>query len=938
MVQPVASRRSVGPIAVQLGLITPEQFETAKAAQVRQPGRPLDQILVDRKLLTIEQVRSIQAEMSRTSATPAASKPSQGTRRVAGSPPATSKRSWMLALAFALVPVLGLLAYFALKKGPEPAPTDVAADKPKKTVTTATDDKKIKEPTPPKPDLKVEVPRIRVTIRKLSGHSELTDRFNAVADKINSMRDPEQYKPVLDDLQSLVLESKGKDPGDDISEAYKDVVKAIQDRAGQVFGFMSDEVASLKAAGKFGDAIKAWEWFPGNLDLSGSYARKIAEQLKSIRSDADVAFAKGMAEIDALVTSGKLEEAHLRLERLLEVGIDDLYAKAERRMTELTSLVDDAVKRRSDEEMAAFERMKAAESEAAKTASLYQDQFWKLVSDRKIDGAQAFLAKQSAGATPEVAQAIGGMEKALEEIKEGFALTAKRLQAQAGKTVSLAFLEGGRQQNRSFLLKAVREGRIVYAIEGRELSVPITDLHSVEIAKQAASGPEEDRDLLMGVSKMLDGAFDEAHLYLTNAKSRALGLVAFIEKSASFIQGNVPIIKERIARHVNDKQWELAVREYNKLAPLPAERKDALRGRARALYQMNDFMGAVADIDALFELDDFSDGTIELLNQAYKRSALIDKATRMFEKANARRPESAAILKNLIGLYMQVHEFQKAKEALKRADKVQGGGRELANLAHDLGVALEPAFPGKTFKAQFGRYDVETNVSQEYTTKMARFMDKVYQSYIKVFPYKKNETLRFHLKLFSTEGEFFSYFKRSNGTDPAGPHGKVLAYYASRTKELVGWNADDIEETLQHEGLHQYFDYFIENCPVWFNEGYASFFETSTADQVRFNDERHRTAQWLHAKNELPTMKEIFMMNWAVFRAKGAMHYGSSWSVIYWFVKSGRKQILDRYFEALMEGKDQQQAFDAIFGPGKEDVDEFTGRWKKAVRTGNYDE
>ena len=85
-------------------------------------------------------------------------------------------------------------------------------------------------------------------------------------------------------------------------------------------------------------------------------------------------------------------------------------------------------------------------------------------------------------------------------------------------------------------------------------------------------------------------------------------------------------------------------------------------------------------------------------------------------------------------------------------------------------------------------------------------------------------------------------------------------------------------------------------------------------------------------------MKEIFMMNWAVFRAKGAMHYGSSWSVIYWFVKSGRKQILDRYFEALMEGKDQQQAFDAIFGPGKEDVDEFTGRWKKAVRTGNYDE
>ena len=938
MVQPVAPRRSVGPIAVQLGLITPEQLETAKSAQARQPGRPLDQILVDRKFLTVEQVRSIQAELTRTSAPPAQSAPSQGAQRANRAPAGKSNRMWMVAGAIALVPVLGLVAYFALKKGPVPTQPEVVADKATNHVTPPTDDKKVKEPAPPNPETKAEVPRIRVTIQRLAGHSEVVDRFNATADKINSMRDPEQYKPVLEDLEALVRESKETSQGEDISEAFRDVVKAIQKRGEQVFGFMSDEVASLKAAGKFGDAMKAWEWFPGNLDLSGAYAHKISEQRKSIRNDADVTFANGMAEIDDLVKSGKLDEAHLRLEKLLEVGIDDLYAKAESRMTELTRLVEDAVKRKSDEEMEAFERKKEAEKESAKTASLYQDQFWKLVSDRKIDGAQAFLANQRAGATPEVEEAIAGMEKALDEIKEGFALTAKVLQAQVGKTVSLAFLEGGRQQNRSFLLKAVREGRIVYAIEGRELSVPLTDLHSVEIAKQAASGPEEDRDLLMGVSKMLDGAFDEAHLYLTNAKSRAQGLVAFIEKSTSFIQGNVPIMKERIARHVKEKQWELAIREYNKLAQLPAERKDALRGRARALYQMNDFMGAVADIDALFELDDFSDATIELLNLAYKRSALIDKATRMFERANERRPESVAILKNLIGLYMQIHEFQKAKEALKRADKVQGGGRELADLSHDLGVALEPAFPGKTFRAQFGRYDVETNVNQEYSTKMARFMDKVYQSYIKVFPYKKNETLRFHLKLFSTQGEFFSYFKRSNGTDPAGPNGTVAAYYASRTKELVGWNAADIEETLQHEGLHQYFDYFIENCPVWFNEGYASFFETSTADAVRFNDERHRTAQWLHFKNELPSMKEIFMMNWAVFRAKGAMHYGSSWSVIYWFVKSGRKQILDRYFEALMEGKDQQQAFDAIFGAGKEDVDEFNSLWKKAVRTGNYDE
>jgi hypothetical protein len=84
-------------------------------------------------------------------------------------------------------------------------------------------------------------------------------------------------------------------------------------------------------------------------------------------------------------------------------------------------------------------------------------------------------------------------------------------------------------------------------------------------------------------------------------------------------------------------------------------------------------------------------------------------------------------------------------------------------------------------------------------------------------------------------------------------------------------------------------------------------------------------------------MKEIFMMSGDVFRAKGALHYGSSWSVIYWFNKSGRKQVLDRYFEALMEGKDQQQAFDAIFGPGKENINELDALWRRAIREDDYD-
>ena len=956
MAQPAPPRRSVGPIAVQLGLISREQLEAAQAAQAASPGKSLDQILVDQKALTQEQIRSILQETSRHTAPPPApgakpgppraarpqAKPAHGTRRTVVSSPGNSSKTWIMAGALGLIPVLGLLGYLLFRSGPAEAPNpEIVEVKPEKEKPKDIARVPVKpEPVKPAtPEPKTDTFRIKATLRRIPGHSPIATRWNAAADKINSMRDPEQYKPVLEELEGLIKDARGTEHFEDVKDGYKDVLQAIQKRGEQIYGFLADEVARLGAAGKFGDAIKSWEWFPGHLDLVGSYQKKIEEHQKKTLAEARTYFEKLKAEVETLVNSDRLDDAHLLLLRGLEIGIDEFVDDAQKRMVALTLKRDIAIKNAEEERLAAFEREKAAEKEASKISALYQAQFWDLVSRRNLTGAKAFLSKQAVGAAPEVAASLKSMDKALDEIRGGFDLVARQLATQAGRTVSLAFLENGDLKIRSFLMKSVQDGKIVYTVEGRDLTVPLTDLHSSEIAKLAASGPKEDKDFLEGMARLLDGGFDDAHTSLSAAGARAGGLVAFVETSSAFLARNAPVMKNRIERLLKDKMWERAIQEYTKLASVPAERKGALQGRARAYYQVNNFMGTASDIEALFdEFDDFSEPTLDLLNQSYQRSALIDKGIRMYEKANARRPDNVAVLTNLVELYMKIHEFQKAKEALSRAEKLKGGGGgRLASLAHLVSVALEPAFPGRTFKAQFGRYDLETNVSQEYATKMARFMDKVYASYIKVFPYKKNETLRFHLKLFATEGEFFTYYKRSTGADPSGPKGKILAYYMPVTKELVGWNADGIEETLQHEGLHQYFDYFISDCPIWFNEGYASYFETSTAEEVRFNPERHNTAKWLFMRKELPSLKQIFMMTGDVFRAQGAYHYGSSWSVIYWFVKSGRKQLLDRYFEALMEGKDQQQAFDSLFGPGKENVDELDALWQRAIREENYD-
>ncbi|HTF56161.1 MAG TPA: hypothetical protein VK661_02750, partial [Planctomycetota bacterium] len=641
MTEPTAPPRSVGLVAVQLGLITREQLQAAQKLQARTPGKTVDQILVEQKLISPDQMRSLVRETSRNVAPPGAAAPHAAPKPVVpasgrhgpplrpslhvaqGSSVAESRKMWIMAAAMGAIPVLGILGYVIFRGSGDNA-TPPAPNKPSVIEVTKT------PPTTPPlatgnvPPVKpkeetakaLQSIRIRAVLRKLAGQGPIPTRYNAVVDMITSFRDPEQYKPVMTELENLVKESQGTLFEDDVKDGYREVMESIRKRADELFAFLSDEVGRLSAAGKYGEAVKSWDWFPGNLDLAGSYEKRIGALRQKTLGDAKVYFQKVTSEAEGLIKQGKLAEAKPILQRALEIGLADLAEEAYKRLAELTRLEDVAARKAEEDQLAEFERIKKAEGEASKMVALYQGQFWDLVSRRKLDGAKDFLAKERSGAPPDVLKALDQLQEALEGIRQAFTLVADRLQSQAGRTVSLAFLENGEKKPRSFLLKAIRDGKIIYEVEGRELSAAVSDLHSSEISKVAVTGQEADRPYLEGVAKLLEGGFDEAHLHLTSAGPRAGPLVKFIENSSAFLERNVPVMKERAVRHVKDKEWEKAALEYTKLATIPAERKEALQGRARVYYLANNFVRAVLDIDTLFGMDDFSPATIELLNQA----------------------------------------------------------------------------------------------------------------------------------------------------------------------------------------------------------------------------------------------------------------------------------------------------------------------------------
>ncbi len=1021
-------RQSLGMVAVQLGLINQAQLMDCIRAQSGEfSDLSIDQILVEKKHLTQDQVDKLLLELSRQAAVPGPSPspdrptratsvrpgtasrnaatgvtaarpaeppppPSSGTgvtkvrqastgqveaappsppqggtkvrraptgevavpagtperltgrrerttaKRVAPEkPPAPAPRRstafvWIVTGLLAIIPVAALSIIFVLRNSHPPAPPIVV-----KTPPPAPTAKPTALPLPPKKPVADEG-RIRARLTMLKGDEPFIAKWNEIAHRIDNAREPEQYKSFLPDLERIVTEARGTKYEDLVVVGYREVLEAMKARAEQVFAFLSDEVARLCAAGKYGEAVKSWDWFPLHLDTAGLYAKRIDEKRAETVAAAETEYGKSKEQVDELLAKGRISEAKLLLLRALEIGFPKLVDDAYQRLSKLTEIEDAAARKAEEAQLAEFEKLKKAERESAGLVAAYRKQFWDLVTARNLDGASTFLGKEKQGAAPELAKELDSLAKTLAGIRSAFEAAGERLKGRSGQSITLAILENGRPQSRSFHLVGVSGGRIRTQVEGRDFTLPLEDLDVPELLRLAEGAGGETGSLIAGLGRMLSGDFPAAHADLKAAGAQASALAAFIEGSTGFLEKNAGPMKEAAAKLMAAKDWAAAADAWSRLAAIPSERKAALRGRARAYYQQNNFVSTVLDIESLFEMDDFSEEVIELLNQSYKRATLIAKAIQIYEAASRRVPSNPTVLANLVALYMQIHEYQKAQEALGRAEKVKGFSGELAQLAALLHTCLEPSFAGQTFKAKFGRYDLETNVSQKYANDMAQFMDKVYQSYVKVFPYKKNETLRFHVKLFASESEFFGYFRKTTGSSPVGDKGKVLAYYMPLTKELVGWNAEDILETLMHEGLHQYIDYFVTDCPIWFNEGYASYFEKSTADEAIFNPGRHMTVRYMLSSKQLPSMKEIFMMDRATFRKEGALHYGSSWSVIYWMHRSGNRHILDRYFEALMAGKDQQQAFDEVFGPGKANVEALDAKWRRSIFTENYDE
>jgi len=240
-------------------------------------------------------------------------------------------------------------------------------------------------------------------------------------------------------------------------------------------------------------------------------------------------------------------------------------------------------------------------------------------------------------------------------------------------------------------------------------------------------------------------------------------------------------------------------------------------------------------------------------------------------------------------------------------------------------------------------YHVVAHIDPDLAKKLAKHIDAVYEEYdrrFKSFPVRNAKA--FPLFLFERHQDYLDFFK-SIGMNASNSGG--MFFRTAKEDGLAtfvgGHSMREVEQTLQHEGFHQFaYARIAKDLPSWVNEGIAQYFEVAYLARghlvTGITDADHllRVQRAIRDDKLLP-LEALLTMNareWSSRLTSGddmaRTMYDQSWSLVHFLIESGsgRADLLEKYLRALSRGTRNADAFKECFGKGTAD---FEKAWKK---------
>jgi tetratricopeptide (TPR) repeat protein len=189
--------------------------------------------------------------------------------------------------------------------------------------------------------------------------------------------------------------------------------------------------------------------------------------------------------------------------------------------------------------------------------------------------------------------------------------------------------------------------------------------------------------------------------------------------------------------------------------------------------------------------------------------------------------------------------------------------------------------------------------------------------------------------VFSGEAGYKAYLEDVTGVAPES----TLGVYSSALKQLLIWDAPDHERvlrTVRHEGLHQYLDRLMDDCPRWLNEGLAEYW---AAADFTLSDpyQPNRDYVLLLTSVRLPwtPLKELVHADPLTFMLKAPVNYPESWALVHYLCHTTREKraLFDDLFARLCSGEPAREALDAAFaGVDLRQLQRDLAAWVRTLR------
>lgn len=364
--------------------------------------------------------------------------------------------------------------------------------------------------------------------------------------------------------------------------------------------------------------------------------------------------------------------------------------------------------------------------------------------------------------------------------------------------------------------------------------------------------------------------------------------------------------------------------------------------RGECYRALGEKQNALADFNKAIEtFPDFYEAYIQRAD-IYRGLSKFQEAIDDYEKCISINPKYSYGYSGRGYLHFIMGERDKAMVDINKALELNNSNSDAIEYKRNLQHVIKGPLWPVSYTKESDHYQIMTDINQDKCDSYAEQLETMNKYYAEMFNYKEVIPRKNRVLIFNTHEGYQAYSELT--TNDSSEY--TLGYYHPHYKELLVFEEvnkeADVLHVLYHEGFHMFIHQIIGTAPIWFNEGFAEYFNgtglSRQGNKLAITRKgapiaRLKTIQSAVEEGAAVSFEQIMNESQKEFYNDGSIRYAQAWSMIHFFLHYQQgvyKKLLTDYIKLLKEGKSQLQAFEEIFK--KQDLGKMQKEWVKYVK------